>query len=95
MGHLYTNKQRKSINKLVCNYINKKYLNSPTDQDGNPISQNNYASLIGISSSVLTKMKEDEGYRIPLSTIYNICQNENITLTEFFSEFEKTIQNKS
>jgi len=82
-------KQQKHINKLVCNFISKRFLLVPTDENGNITSQNNYADLIGLSSSVLTKMKEEEGYKVPLATIYNICQKENISLTEFFREFEK------
>lgn len=82
-------KQQKHINKLICNFIAKRFLLAPTDHKGKTTSQNKYADLIGLSSSILTKMKEEEGYKIPLATIYNICQKENISLTEFFREFEK------
>jgi len=34
-------------------------------------------------------MKEEDGYKVPLATIYNICQKENISLIEFFRESNK------
>jgi len=76
-------------NKLICNFITDKFLSPPKDRDGNEISQNQYALDLGISSSVLTKMKRDEGYDIPFSTIYIICEREKISVSKLFILIEK------
>ena len=34
-------------------------------------------------------MKREEGYEIPLSTIYSICKKENLNLSEFFKKVEE------
>ena len=82
-------KQLKLANKLICNFIAEKFLSPPKDETGKVISQNEYALGLGISSSVLTKMKKDEGYDIPFSTIYLICQKENLLVSELLAILEK------
>lgn len=83
------NKTNALVNKYLAAFIFDKFLKQPKDQSGNIISQNKYAQLCGLSSSTLTKLKDSEGYDIPLSTIYNICRQEKYSLTKFFKEFEK------
>lgn len=80
---------QKLVNKLVCRFIAENFLSPPRDNDGKEISQNEYSKIIDISSSVLSKMKNEEGYEIPLSTINIICEKERISLSEFFKKFEK------
>ncbi len=82
-------KQARLANKLICNFIAQKFLSPPKDGNAKEISQNEYALNLGISSSVLTKMKRDEGYDIPFSTIYLICQKENLLVSELLSMLEK------
>ena len=79
---------QKLANKLVCNFITKTILYSLAEGEKKE-SQNKYAHHINISSSVLTKMKREEGYEIPLSTIYSICKKENLNLSEFFKKVEE------
>lgn len=81
--------QKKLINKLVCNFITQKFLLHPKDGNGNAVTQNQYSGLVNLSSSLLSKMKDEDGYEIPLATIYSICQKEGISLSDFFKEFEK------
>lgn len=76
------------VNKYICNFITRKWL-LDFKHEGKTISHNVYAKLSGLSASTISKIKEDKGYQIPLSTIYNICQKENIPLSDFFKEFEK------
>lgn len=76
------------VNKYLCTFIFEKFLISPKNQHGNDVSQNQYAKLCGLSSSTITKLKESEGYDIPMSTIYNICRHEKYSLENFFKEFE-------
>ena len=77
------------VNKHLCNFIAKKFFTPFYNQDGHEISQNEYASECGLTSSTLSKIKEPDGYNIPLTTIYSICRFENYSLEDFFSEFEK------
>lgn len=83
------NKTNALVNKYLASFIFDKFLKEPKNQEGNIISQNKYAQLCGLSSSTLTKLKDPEGYDIPMSTIYNICRHENYSLSKFFKEFEK------
>ena len=83
------NKTNALLNKYLAVFIFEKFLKHPKNRDGDVISQNKYAQLCGLSSSTLTKLKNSEGYDIPLSTIYNICRHEKYSLTKFFKEFEK------
>lgn len=82
------NKNNASVNKFLCAFIFDKFLKSPKNRDGIEISQNQYAKSCGLSSSTLTKLKESEGYDIPMSTIYNICRHEKYSLSTLFKEFE-------
>lgn len=77
------------VNKYLCNFIAKKFFSPFTNHKGEEISQNEYSNGCGITSSTLSKIKDLDGYNIPLTTIYSICRFENYSLEEFFSEFEK------
>lgn len=83
-----TNKANALVNKYLCVFIYHKFLIKPKNQKGIEVSQNKYAKLCGLSSSTITKLKEPEGYDIPMSTIYNICRHEKYSLKEFFKDFE-------
>lgn len=76
------------VNKHLCNFIAEKFFSPFSNNLGEEISQNEYSKECGISSSTLSKIKELDGYNIPLTTLYSICRFENYTLEEFFSEFE-------
>lgn len=82
------NKANALVNKYLCNFISEKFLQLYYDQNGNSISQNKYASLCGLSSSTISKLKDSDGYDIPMTTIYNICRHEKYSLKKFFTEFE-------
>lgn len=77
------------VNKYLCNFITKKFFSPFRDQSDNVISQNEYSDGCGITSSTLSKIKNPDGYNIPLTTIYSICRFENYSLKNFFTEFEK------
>ena len=84
------NKTNFIVNKKLCNFIAEKFLRKFYDKQGNEISQNKYAAMCGLSSSTISKIKTEEGYDLPISTIYNICRQENYSLNKLFSEFEQT-----
>lgn len=77
------------LNKHLCNFIADKFLRNFKDQNGEEISQNQYADLCGLSSSTISKLKTSNGYDLPISTIYNICRHERFSLKILFSEFEE------
>ncbi len=83
------NKANMLVNRYLCNFLTEKFLQSYNDQNGVIISQNKYASLCGLSSSTLSKLKSSEGYDIPMTTIYNICRHEKFSLKKLFAEFEE------
>lgn len=82
------NKANALVNKYLCTFIFDMFLINPKNQQGIEVSQNQYAKLCGLSSSTITKLKEPEGYDVPMSTIYNICRHEKYSLKKFFREFE-------
>lgn len=82
-----------AINKHICNFITEKWL-LDFKHKGKAISHNAYAKLCDLSSSTITKIKEEKGYNIPLSTIYKICHKEKISLSDFFIEFDKKYYSK-
>lgn len=82
------NKANSIMNKKLCNFIANKFLRTFKDKEGNKISQNKYAKYCGLSSSTISKIKSEDGYDLPISTIYNICRHERYSLNDFFSEFE-------
>ncbi|MCL1670922.1 helix-turn-helix domain-containing protein [Elizabethkingia ursingii] len=83
------NKKNTLVNKHLCNFIESKFLREYHDQEGKEITQNQYAKLCGITSSTISKLKLNDGYNIPMSTIYNILRHERYSLERFFKEFEK------
>jgi DNA-binding Xre family transcriptional regulator len=84
---LLTKKMHSLINTCAILLKINFYVNIVT-KEGKVITQNQYAKLCGITSSTISKLKLDEGYNIPMSTIYNILRHERYTLEKFFKEFE-------
>lgn len=63
---------------------------SPYKVDGKEVTRNVYAKKCDVAGSTLTRIKEGNGYDVPISTIYKICKFENVTVKDFFAEFEDT-----
>ncbi len=82
------NSKNALVNKHLCNFIEAKFLREYRNQLGETISQNEYAKLCGITSSTISKLKLQDGYNIPMSTIYSILRHEQYSLERFFKEFE-------
>ena len=74
------------LNKNICMFIVTKYFN-PFKINGTETSLNKYAEACDLSSSTISKIGSQEGYNIPLSTIYAITQFQKIDLDTFFKEF--------
>ncbi len=69
------------INEKICLYITKKWL-IPWLQEGK--SQNSFAKNHGVEESTIRKIKSEETYRIPVETLFKICEARKISLSDFF-----------
>ncbi|MEN5193455.1 hypothetical protein [Sphingobacterium faecium] len=74
------------LNKNICNFIKMKYFD-PFKIDGVKASQNKYAKACDLSSSTISKIINQNGYDIPLSTIHVITKFQKTNLDEFFTDF--------
>ncbi|GHC48029.1 hypothetical protein GCM10008083_09140 [Ulvibacter litoralis] len=73
------------INVEICNYITKEWL-QPWLKEGK--SQNAFAILHTIDESTVRKIKNIHNYRIPVETLYRICEARDITLYDFFQKID-------
>lgn len=70
------------LDKSVCNFITSEWI---IDGKSN-LSQSND---LGIHPHTLEKIKQSNGYRIPLTTLGIICFYKKVSLSEFFRMVEK------
>lgn len=73
--------------KYLVQFINIKFC-SPYKVDGKEVSRNTYAKKCDVAGSTLSRIKNAEGYDVPISTIYKLCKFENLSIKDFFIEFE-------
>ncbi|MDR3023614.1 helix-turn-helix transcriptional regulator [Chryseobacterium sp.] len=69
------------INEKICPYITKKWL-IPWLQEGK--SQTSFAKNHGVEESTIRKIKSEKTYRIPIETLFKICEARKISLSDFF-----------
>ncbi len=74
--------------KNLVQFLDKKFC-SPYQVEGKEVSRNIYAERCGIAGSTLTRIKNGDGYDVPISTIYKFCDFENIEVKDLFIEFEE------
>ncbi len=67
------------VNKKVCNYIAKEWI---SDSKSNRI----FALDHNIDEKTVRKLLKEEGYIIPVATLYKICEAKEITLEDFFKK---------
>ena len=89
LGSKDFNEENALVNKYFCNFIADKFLRKFKDQNGRTLTQNEYAKYCGLSSSTITKLKLNEGYDVPMSTVYNICRFEKISIASLLIEFDE------
>lgn len=77
----------------LVQFLKEKYC-SPYKNNKKEISRNDYAKLSGISKGTLSRIKEGNGYDLPLSTIYKFCRFENISVADLLLEFEQHLKEK-
>lgn len=72
-----------SSDKYVCKYISEEWL---TSED---TSARKYGKIYGVNYHIIEKIKQRNGYNMPLSTLSTICFNRGIKLSDFFKLVEK------
>lgn len=75
------------LDKLVCNFINEEWIS----KDKSNLSQSHE---LGIHPHVLTKIRKNDGYRIPMSTLAIMCFYKKIRLSDFFILIENKYGSK-
>lgn len=71
------------VNKKICDFIVKEWL-TPWLNDGK--SQTSFANAHNVEESTIRKIKGNKVYRIPVETLYKICDARNLSLEDFFKK---------
>ncbi|MBE8723452.1 hypothetical protein [Flavobacterium hungaricum] len=75
------------LDKLVCNFINEEWVSD----DKSNLSQSHE---LGVHPHVLSKIRKNDGYRIPMSTLAIMCFYKKIKLSDFFILIENKYGSK-
>nr|WP_199001396.1 hypothetical protein [Flavobacterium sp. ASV13] len=75
------------LDKLVCNFINDEWIS----KNKSNLSQSHE---LGVHPHVLSKIRKNDGYRIPMSTLAIMCFYKKIKLSDFFSLIERKYGSK-
>ncbi|MFH6936061.1 hypothetical protein [Flavobacterium sp. FlaQc-30] len=70
------------LDKFVCNFISSNWID-------NKKSINKQSKELGVHRHILTKIKDVDGYRIPMSTLAIMCFYKKISLSDFFRLIEE------
>lgn len=70
------------INKKVCNFIANEWIRESKSNRGFALDHN-------IDEKTVRKLLKPDGYRIPVKTLFKICEAKEISLMKFFSMLEK------
>ncbi len=76
----------KDINKAISDFITKEWLDPFLEKGG---SQVEFADRHNILESTVRKIKGKDNYRIPVETLFKICQERKISMSTFFKELER------
>jgi len=71
------------VNKKICDYIVKEWL-APWIKEGK--SQTSFANSHNVEESTIRKIKGNNTYRIPVETLYKICEARKLSLADFFKK---------
>jgi len=69
------------INKRICNYISSEWISQYK-------SNRSFAIDYNIDEKTVRKILQNDGYRIPVSTLQRICEAKEIKLSAFFELIE-------
>ncbi|MFV5703235.1 transcriptional regulator [Flavobacterium sp. XS2P12] len=70
------------IDRYICNYICEKWMS-------NDVSNRSFGKSHGIHEGIVRKIKEVDGYKIPVSTLTTICFYKGIKMSDFFKLIEE------
>lgn len=87
MGNKTSNKSSKDkkvflLDQFICDYIRNEWLH--VDQPVLPQAQE-----LGVHRHIITKIIENQPYRVPVSTLAIICFYKKISLSDFFKLIEE------
>lgn len=77
----------KDINKAICEFITSEWINPFLENGGTQVG---FADHHNILESTVRKIKNNPQYRIPVETLFKLCQERGISLSEFFWQLQKT-----
>lgn len=69
------------VDKKICKYIAKEWVKTSK-------LNRNFALDHNIDGKTVRKILKNDGYRIPLKTLYKICESRNLKLDKFFQIIE-------
>lgn len=88
-----TNKDysKENLEKKLVTFIYTKFI-EPIKIDGKEPTDRKYEEITKIGRTTISKIRKCEGYDVPISTIYKICQYAKMNLSVFFSMFEEYLE---
>lgn len=75
------------VDKYVCNFIKSEWMKPGQ-------SSRSFAKNHGVHEAVARKIKRDNGYQIPVSSLTAICFNRGVKLSKFFELLESKYGDK-
>lgn len=69
------------LDKFVCNFISKNWIDPKK-------SINKQSKELGVHRHIITKIRDVDGYRIPMSTLAIMCFYKKVSLSDFFKMIE-------
>lgn len=76
-----SNKKVFLVDKYICNYITSEWLTG-VDSD------REHAKNLGIHHNLIKKIKQKDGYKMPIATLTTMCFFKEIKLSDFFKKLE-------
>jgi len=87
------NQDQKVLENDLLEFINKRFLDAILINGKKP-SIREIEKETNIGRSTVDKILKKDGYDLPISTINKICTYANISLKQFFEEFENSLKDK-
>jgi DNA-binding Xre family transcriptional regulator len=76
----------KDINEAICEFITEEWINPYLAKGGTQVG---FADTHNILESTVRKIKNTPRYRIPVETLFKMCKERKISISEFFIQLEK------
>ncbi|MFI8379043.1 transcriptional regulator [Leeuwenhoekiella sp. NPDC079379] len=80
----------KDINSAICEFITKEWIDPFLSKGGTQVE---FADHHNILESTVRKIKSKSNYRIPVETLFKICQEKRLDISDFFKAVEKMFPN--